>query len=120
MAAFSFKNFTKRLAQKFQMLGRWMTRKIPSEEMVVATTLLLPKTRKVVVFTICWFIGGLLLFHIAADFTKTGWQNIYHLWDKTRDSLFFLILMMSLPKYRSLTATIFIYTIVRLCFQIIT
>lgn len=75
---------------------------------------------KLAVFTTLYFSAFLLLYHAIGDSGKIGWQNAYYFWDKSCDVLFFLILYIVVPKHRSVILPIIFYTIVRLCFQVIT
>lgn len=103
-------------------LLRWMKLKIHQFLILMGAIILLPpKTRnKAIIFATWYFVVGLLIFHIWANFSIMGWQNAYYFWDKSLDLLFFLILYSVAPKARSVFVPVVYYTIVRLCFQIIT
>jgi hypothetical protein len=86
-----------------------------------AIILLHPKIlNRVIIFTTWYFVVGLLIFHKMADFAIIGWQNTYYFWDKSLDLLFFLIIYAIAPKAKSVFVPVIYYSIVRLCFQIIT
>jgi len=111
MAASQLLTLIKKLAQYL----RW------TMDRVVGIILLPHKTlNKTIVFTTWYFVVGLLIFHIWADFSVKGWQNAYYFWDKSLDLLFFLILYAVAPKAKAVFVPVVYYSIVRLCFQILT
>lgn len=111
-----FRSLTQILKPIVQVLRQLIQRLV----MGVVTILRHPNNlNRLVIFTIGWFVVGLMAFHIKADFTTKIWADCYYTWDKGRDLLFFLILYRSFPKFRRLISLIIVYAIVRLCFQIV-
>lgn len=95
---------------------RWMTDRAAAIILIHR-----PKTlNKTIVFTTWYFVVGLLIFHMVADFKNPQWWGVYYLWDKSLDLLFFLILYAIVPKAKSVFVPVIYYTILRLCFQVLT
>lgn len=113
------KNSIPNILLKLGQLWQQMTTRLVAME--AATIHHLQKTRNRWITLIVWyFVAGLLLFHVEADFSKMSWQNAYYLWQKSLDLLFFLILYSIVPNGRSVFIPVIFYSIVRLCFQVIT
>lgn len=75
--------------------------------------------RNIPVLCVVWYLGGLLLFNAIAVFDTPGWDKCYYVWQKTCDCLFLFSLYRLLPSFRKPLLPIIIYSIIRLCFQII-
>lgn len=73
----------------------------------------------IVKVSIGWYLTGLLIFHTKADFTNPIWSKWYYTWQKSGDCLYLLALHYLVPKYRKHLTPAIIYSIIRLCFQII-
>lgn len=67
-----------------------------------------------------WMISGSTIFLIWADYDTRIWNNVYFIWDATRDFLFSLALFYLLPKAsRFFMKPVNAFLIIRLIWEIV-
>lgn len=66
------------------------------------------------------YLVGMLFFLCYANFDEDGdWDKLYYVWDMSKDSLFLLGLNFALKEFRPVIMPVLIFSILRLCWEII-
>lgn len=112
----------RRMTRAVRGMARQMIVVMTAGLTTAATILHHPRTRNIVsLIIVAAFLGGMTVFTHSADFSKTGWQNAYYLWEKGLWVLALILVYSNIWKeFKLLAALTIVYTIARLCIQIIT
>ena len=120
MAASTFRSYIRRLLRIFPKPVLMMKKFREMETVIILT-----HVRKTLDFflwaIVLGFSGGLLFFHIIDKFNIPNqpiFDYIYYCWDKAGWCMVFALLFLIFKPYRNVIAPVFLYTIVRLCFQV--
>lgn len=70
--------------------------------------------------SLIWYAVGITVCWILIFTSVQHWADVYYIWDKSKDVLLMLVILYLIPRHRILpTAFVFVYTILRLLWEIV-